>query len=249
MLVGNPASNDLDCKTLAMYERTANLYDLAYADKDYAGEAAWVRDTIRARSPQAKSLLDVACGTGKHLERLQAEFACEGLDLTPEFVEIAGERTGLTVHCASMDAFDLDRRFDAVVCLFSSIGYSGDLNGAVGSMARHLTPDGVLIVEPWLTHDQWVPGHVQVVDHEAGGTRLIRMTRSWIDGDASFLEMHHLVASDSGIEHLVETHRLTLFSLSDYESAFLASNLTFEFDGHGPMGRGALIGQPAKPSR
>ena len=50
----------------------------------------------------------------------------------------------------------------------------------------------------------------------------------------------------SGIEHLVETHRTTLFTLSEYESAFLASNLTFEFDEHGPTGRGALIGQPMK---
>jgi hypothetical protein len=35
---------------------------------------------------------------------------------------------------------------------------------------------------------------------------------------------------------------LTLFSLAEYESAFLASDLTFEFDLGGPAGRGALIG-------
>jgi hypothetical protein len=35
---------------------------------------------------------------------------------------------------------------------------------------------------------------------------------------------------------------MTLFTLSEYESAFLVSNLTFEFDQVGPIGRGALIG-------
>jgi dTDP-3-amino-3,6-dideoxy-alpha-D-glucopyranose N,N-dimethyltransferase/dTDP-3-amino-3,4,6-trideoxy-alpha-D-glucopyranose N,N-dimethyltransferase/N-methyltransferase len=54
--------------------------------------------------------------------------------------------------------------------------------------------------------------------------------------------MHYLVASPTGIEHLVETHRMTLFTLSEYESAFLASGLTFELDQDGPIGRGALIG-------
>jgi dTDP-3-amino-3,4,6-trideoxy-alpha-D-glucopyranose N,N-dimethyltransferase/N-dimethyltransferase len=141
-----------------------------------------------------------------------------------------------------MDSFDIDEEFDAVVCLFSSIGYSGDLPGAIGSMARHLKPGGVLIVEPWLRPDQWVAGHVQVLDQETDGIRLVRMTASWVDGARSILDMHYLVGSASGIEHLVETHCLTLFSLAEYEAAFLAARLTFEFDEDGPMGRGALIG-------
>jgi dTDP-3-amino-3,6-dideoxy-alpha-D-glucopyranose N,N-dimethyltransferase/dTDP-3-amino-3,4,6-trideoxy-alpha-D-glucopyranose N,N-dimethyltransferase/N-methyltransferase len=68
------------------------------------------------------------------------------------------------------------------------------------------------------------------------------MTMSWVDGSQSILDMHYLVATPIGIQHLVETHRLTLFTLTEYESAFLASNLTFEFDQDGPIGRGALIG-------
>jgi hypothetical protein len=35
---------------------------------------------------------------------------------------------------------------------------------------------------------------------------------------------------------------MTLFSPSEYESAFLASDLTFELDQDGPFGRGTLIG-------
>lgn len=225
-----------------MFDKSAHLYDLTYSFKDYAGESTWVRNAIRARVPQATSLLDVACGTGKHLEHLRGEFDCQGLDLNPEFVEIAQQRTGVRVHGASMDSFDIDERFDAVVCLFSSIGYTGDLPGAIGSMAHHLNPGGVLIVEPWLRPEQWVPGHVQVLDQESDGMRLVRMTTSKVEGSQSILEMHYLVGSPSGIEHLIETHRLTLFSLAEYESAFLASALTFEFDQDGPIGRGALIG-------
>jgi ubiquinone/menaquinone biosynthesis C-methylase UbiE len=225
-----------------MFDKSAHLYDFAYSFKDYAGESAWVRDTIHARAPQARSLLDVACGTGMHLDHLRNEFDCQGLDLNPEFLELAHQRSGARVHLASMDSFDIDDRFDAVVCLFSSIGYASDLPSAIGSMARHLNPGGVLIVEPWLRPEQWVAGHVQVLDQEADGIRLVRMTTSRTDGSQSFLDMHYLVGSSSGIEHLTETHRLTLFSLAEYESAFVASHLTFEFDQEGPIGRGALIG-------
>jgi ubiquinone/menaquinone biosynthesis C-methylase UbiE len=229
-------------RLLTMFDRSAHFYDLAYSFKDYADESAWVRSAIHARVPGARSLLDVACGTGKHLEHLRDEFDCQGLDLNPVFVELAQQRTGVKVHGASMDSFDIDERFDAVVCLFSSIGYTGDLPGAVRSMARHLNPGGVLIVEPWLRPDQWVAGQVHVLDQEADGVRLVRMTTSSVEGSQSILEMHYLVASASGIEHLVETHRMTLFTLAEYESAFLAADLAFEFEQDGPFGRGALIG-------
>ena len=141
-----------------------------------------------------------------------------------------------------MDSFDLGKQFDAVVCLFSSIGYSNDLPGAIGAMARHLSPGGILIVEPWLRPDQWVAGQVHVLDQEADGTRLVRMTLSGKEGNHSILDMHYLVASQSKIEHFIESHQMTLFTLAEYESAFSASDLTFEFDQVGPMGRGALIG-------
>src|SRR5215471_2603544 len=58
-----------------MFDVTAEHYDLAYAHKDYAAEAAWVVDAVRARAPHARSLLDVACGPGGHLEHLRDTFA------------------------------------------------------------------------------------------------------------------------------------------------------------------------------
>jgi SAM-dependent methyltransferase len=142
-----------------------------------------------------------------------------------------------------MDSFDLADRFDAVICLFSAIGYSEDLEGAIATMGRHLAPHGVLIVEPWFTPEEWIAGHVHVLDHEADGRRVIRMTRSGLDGNIAVMDMHHLVSADSGVDYFVETHRMTLFTLDDYEAAFRHANLTFALDHPGPFGRGALIGQ------
>lgn len=229
-----------------MFEDSIDIYDLVYAHKDYRAEAAWVRDAVRTRVPDARTLLDVACGTGQHLEHLRHDFECEGTDLLQGFVDIAAARAGVPVHRADMDDFDLGVTFDAVVCLFSAIGYSHDLHAAIASMARHVAPNGLLIVEPWFTADEWQPGRVQVLDHERDGVRVVRMTASDVDGDVAVMTMHHLVARGREIEHRSETHRMTLFAMEDYEAAFRAAGLDVDIDRPGPFGRGALIGGRAR---
>lgn len=196
-----------------------------------------------ARMPDARTLLDVACGTGSHLRHLTDHFACQGVDLLEAFVAIAAQRADVPVHLADMDDFDLGETFDVVVCLFSAIGYSRDLHAAIATMARHLNPGGLLVVEPWFTPEQWAPGRLEVVDHEADGTRLVRMTRSDIDGNVALMDMHYLIADGNGIEHLEERHRMTLFTFAEYEAAFRGAGLTYERDEPGPFGRGALFGR------
>jgi dTDP-3-amino-3,4,6-trideoxy-alpha-D-glucopyranose N,N-dimethyltransferase len=230
------------CHTVSVFERSVELYDLIYSDKDYEGEAKWVRDAVQKRCPDARRLLDVACGTGSHLAALQSGFASEGVDSSPQFVNLARKRSGVPVHQGDMDGLDLGKQFDAVICMFSSIGYSTNLDDAITSMARHLYPGGVLIVEPWFTPDEWMTGSVQVLVREDDGLRVIRMSRSSVEGRASVIEMHHLVGTSSTIEHFVEIHRMTLFGVDQYESAFRRAGLSYELVQPGPSGRGALIG-------
>ena len=71
-----------------------HLYDALYAFKDYAGEAARLTELIRERNPSARTLLDVACGTGKHLEVLRSEFEVEGVDIDDDLLAIARGRLG-----------------------------------------------------------------------------------------------------------------------------------------------------------
>jgi len=43
-------------------EKYASYYDLFYAEKDYAAEAAFVRDVIYRYKPAAHSMLELGCG-------------------------------------------------------------------------------------------------------------------------------------------------------------------------------------------
>src|SRR5262249_31930264 len=110
-----------------MFSESAELYDLIYSQlKDYPAETFALASLIRAEHPTARTVLDVACGTAEHA-RLLAEahgFDVDGLDLDPNFVRIA--RAKLTrgeVHEGDMTSFALPRKYDVVLCLFSSIGY------------------------------------------------------------------------------------------------------------------------------
>jgi trans-aconitate methyltransferase len=135
-----------------MFSATAELYDLIYSFKDYASEASQIRQLIARERPGAKTILDVACGTAEHAKLLSADFAVDGIDLQPEFVRIAQAKNPAgTFSVADMRSFTMEKRYDVVQCLFSSIGYllrPEDTIAALKRFRSHLAPGGVVLVEP-----------------------------------------------------------------------------------------------------
>jgi|SRR5579864_8949021 len=230
-----------------MFSKSAAYYDLLYSFKDYATEAEKVRSLIdTSKQSPACRLLDVACGTGQHLVHLAAYFDAEGLDLDPELLAIAQRRLpNLRFTLADMVDFELGRTFDAIVCLFSSIGYVGTLDRlylTARNLVRHLEPGGVVLVEPWLTPDAFEPGHVHALLAEAPDLKVARMSSSELRDGFWLLNFHYLVGSPEGIQHFTEQHRLGLFSTDNYLAAFGDAGLRVAYDPVGLSGRGLLIG-------
>lgn len=231
-----------------MFTETAELYDRFYEWKDYAGEAEKIGELVEARAPGARTVLDVACGTGRHLEHLRAWYDVEGVDLHEGLLVVARQRLpGVPFQVADMRDFDLGREFDVVTCLFSSIGYvqtPDAMRSSVAAMAHHVAPDGLLIVEPWLTpstFDPSFPGRVVVVEQpEFHG---VRLNDSRVEGRLSIMNFHYLlVHPGQPLEHLVETHTLGLFTDDEYRGAFEGAGLDVEHQSEGLIGRGLWIG-------
>ena len=226
------------------YSESAALYDRIYATKNYRAEA----DTIRALAPTAaRTLLEVACGTGRHLALLAEWFEVEGVDFSPDMIAVARARLPNTpLAVADMRTLALGRRFDMVTCLFSSIGYVrsvDELNTAVAAMAAHLSDGGILIVEPWFTPDTWRTGSIHgsmMVDEP--DLKVARLVVSSTRDRFAVTPMHHLVARASGVTHFVETHELFLATTDEYAAAFTAAGLAVRFEPDKLM-RGAWIGQ------
>jgi ubiquinone/menaquinone biosynthesis C-methylase UbiE len=233
-----------------MFSKSANLYDTIYLNmgKDYAAEAGKVHAIIQQHKGTAENLLlDIACGTGLHIASLRETYQVEGLDLDQNMLALAQKKfPGLTFHHADMVNFDLGRQFDAITCLFSSIGYVKSvtrLNRAIGNMARHLKPGGVLLVEPWFSPESWKSGTVHATFVDKPGLKIARMNFSQNKGRLSFFKFHYLVATPDGIEHFTELHELSLFTEDEYLKAFRTSSLEVIHDPVGLDGRGLYIGK------
>lgn len=217
------------------------MYDAVYRWKDYDAEVVRLREILAGR--EGGALLDVACGTGEHLVRLREAFAVEGLEKDPQMTALA-QAKGLKVTEGDMEEFSLGKRFDVVTCLFSSIAYMETperLHRALATMARHLAPDGLLLVEPFFRPEEWRDGYVSADFVDDEDLKIARMAVSKTDGAVALLDLHHMVATPAGVETFTTRHRLGLFADWEYDDAFAAAGLTAERDEEGLMGRGLYI--------
>ena len=148
-------------------------------------------------------------------------------------------------HQADMAEFDLGKGFDAITCLFSSIGYvktKERLAQALQTMTRHLLPGGVLIVEPWFTPEQWKPGRVSALFVDQPNLKISRINISEAEGNLSFFAFHYTVGTPQGVEYFTERHELGLFTHKEYLEAFQKTGLDIIHDPEGLDGRGLYIG-------
>ncbi len=179
------------------YERRWHFYVEATAD-----------ETLR-RLPvrPGDRLLEIACGTGRLLEKIEARYPAAGLtgaDLSLQMLKLAARR-GPHFRLANADAVALpypDRSFDTVVCS-NSFHFLPDPASALREMSRVLKPVGTLQLTDWCDDYVWCrlcdwylrltdPAHVQMYGSrrcrkilEEAGFRVERLDRyrvSWLWG-------------------------------------------------------------------
>lgn len=223
-----------------MYQnRYVEIYDLLMRnrDKDYAAQADEVARIVRERSPDAASLLDVACGTGLHLQYFVKQFdQVVGLDQSEDMLSFASRQLpGLDLRCGDMRWFDTDESFDAITCMFAipHLRSAAELDSTIGCFARHLAPGGVVVIEPWFAPEQFIPGYVAADLIHDGAQRLVRVshtTHSPDRDDQVRMVVHYVdVAPESGIQYWTEELDMTLFTSDHYETAFARAGCVAEY--------------------
>lgn len=141
---------------MTVFADYSRYYNLLYADKDYIGESDYVAHLIERYAPNARNLLDLGCGTGRHAALLAAKgFDVHGVDMSEAMLTMAASIKSdakLSFSSGDLRSVRLDRKFDVVTSLFHVFCYqtsNNDLQSSFLTAYEHLHDGGILIFDCW----------------------------------------------------------------------------------------------------
>ncbi len=135
-----------------VFDSYSKYYDLLYKDKDYDKETDYIESLLKKFSPDARDILELGCGTGKHAHRLNKKgYNVYGVDLSQSMLAKAKE---LGVECVHGDVrtFKCNKKFDVILSLFHVASYQNsdeDVLNYFNTAASHLKSGGVFIFDLW----------------------------------------------------------------------------------------------------
>ncbi len=181
-------------------------------------------------------VLDLACGAGRHLQRLRASgIEATGIDLSDPLLRQAAERPGVPGALVRADMRALpfgDRSFDGLVNFFTSFGYfltPEEDRGVLSEIRRVLRPGAPFLMD--YLHASWV---IERLDPETVGEingTPVRQTR-WVEGDQVFKRIE--IGGGEGEAPTVFHERVRLYAPSALKSLLRGSGLepSQEFGGY-----------------
>jgi len=214
------------------FAEIAAYYDELYVNPEkYQIEAEKTVELIETyKLSGGDELLDIACGTGGHIPYwLDHHYRVTGLDLSPEMLARAvGKYPDVEFHLGDMVDFAIGREFDALVCLYGSIGFvrtPEKLNKSLVIFAAHLKNGGVLCLTPWSTREEFEPSIVvSAVKHPH--VRISRMENVKYKAPGIIeIDFHHLVGRDGVVTYHTQSMEIGLFSRQQYLDAITGAEL------------------------
>lgn len=131
------------------YERFSRFYDLVMGDRSIA--ANFTCSLIEQHKPEAKTVLEIACGTGAILGFLADIYEVTGLDRSRQMVGLARKKLPhIRFYQQSMTSFRLAKQFDAIVCVFDSINHLlsfAEWKKVFRQVALHLNHNGLFVLD------------------------------------------------------------------------------------------------------
>lgn len=228
--------------TMTSYSgRHAELYDLFYADKPYAAEAAFVDQCLEKFSGgTANRLLEIACGTGTHSFHLETpERQIVATDYSEDMLRRARQKADekwskVEFQLQDMTQLEVDGApFDAVICLFDAIGYvatNDALEKVFRGVHRHLRPDGLFIFEFW--HAAAMLRHydpVRVRRWQIGDSFVLRISETTLDVANQLSRVIYSIYelnADGTYSNLIETQVNRYFLLQEMTAWLTSSGFT-----------------------
>lgn len=218
-----------------VFDAYARYYDLLYKDKDYEAEARYIAGMIRQYHPQATSILDLGCGTGKHAEYLaRMGFVVHGVDMSETMLACAQQRKlSLPPEIAARLAFShgdvrlvrTGQAYDVVISLFHVMSYqtaNADLQAAMQTAAAHLHAGGLFLFDFWygpavLTQKP----EVRVRRLEDDAIKVMRIAEPVMHANENVIDVNYTIfiegRADGDVRQVHETHRMRYIFMPELE--------------------------------
>ncbi len=222
-----------------IFNSYGRYYDLFYADKNYSKEVDFIKGLIkRFQKKESTTLLDIGCGTGKHISLLSDSFKCTGVDTSEQMIQKARSLYGNQAEflVGSSDKIDFQSDFDIVTALFHVASYWSSnalLHDSFQKIHSALEPSGLFIFDYW-----YGPGVLTLKPenrHYVKGNkpeRVIKLVTSNHISDQNQVDVEYdiYVERSGGLDHFNEHHLMRYFSIPEIE--FMAANVGFEILHH-----------------
>lgn len=217
-----------------VFEKYAEYYNILYKDKDYVGETNFIHRLIQNVHSEAKSILNLGCGTGNHdFELAKLGYEVTGVDLSDEMLANANSRLESMVGNNPRPSFykgdirdvRLGKKFDVVISLFHVMSYQStndDVKAAFVTAKEHLTPGGHFIFDCWygpaVLSD---PPVVRIKRLEDETVDFVRIAEPVMYPNENLVDVNYqIILTDrltGTVKQLRETHRMRYFFTPEIE--------------------------------
>lgn len=215
-----------------MFKEFAGHYDRIYSYKDTTKEVRFILAAMKKYGAKGKDILDVACGTGRHAELLAAKgYNVIGIDKNEKMLQIARRKVRAAKFLPrDMRTFRIPRRFDAILCMFTSLSYNttrSDMVRTLRNFRRHLKDKGIIIFDvPFKKRKGWTRVEGDVIDENAAVLYSWRELGQLTIGDLYWIVRNPGKGSQSkGASVVLDRHVLRFYRLPEMKQIIATAGL------------------------
>ena len=200
----------------------STYYHQLYFNRDDREAAAFIDKLIAYLKPERRStMLDVACGKGRHSIQLAGKgFDVTGIDLSEDSIDEALQHANDTLHFYRHDMrlpFRVNY-FDYAFNFFTSFGYfvtRREHDNAIRTIAQSIKNKGIFVMDYLNVH--YAEDHlIHQSEKNIDGTNFI--ITKWYDETHFYKKI--IVEDENLQEPLVYTEKVAKFSLGDFTEMF-----------------------------
>lgn len=222
------------------FDAYAAFYDLLYKDKNYKAESEYIDtliDKFLNRKKQNIALLDLACGTGRHLQELYRKgyASLSGSDISKSMIDIA--KANAAKGNVNIDFYNysfqtsnnIKKKVDVVISMFSAVNYITSYEDqclTLKNVYSLLNNDGLFIFDFWNGNSvtkNYSP--TKVLRKKEGNSEIMRISETKLDliNQDATVKFTCMYSKDNlKVSEFEEIHRLHYYYFSEMKNLLTA---------------------------